>query len=127
MIDAFHQWGTDLSLGPDGDILLASSTVLGQQRILRRLLTNPGDYLWQRDYGAGLGSLVGNPAAPLHIRALIRSQIFKEAVVSHSPEPAIEVQAPPAANSTVYVNLRYSDNVSGQTSRLSFSVDGTSP
>lgn len=125
MTDVFHQWGSDLALGPTGDLITASGTTLGQQRLLRRLLTNPGDYIWQLDYGAGLGQFVGTPASPLHIRAVVRSQVFKEAAVARSPEPSIQVDLLPAGgDASVYVHLRYADSQSGQTQPLSFSVSG---
>lgn len=123
MADLYHQWGSDLMLGTGGDLATVSGTLLGQQRLLRRLLTNSGDYMWQLDYGAGLGQFVGSPASPLHIRAVIRGQMFKEAAVSHNPEPVIEVDPPaPGGSAGVYVDLKYADADSGQTWPLSFSV-----
>lgn len=114
MADLFHQWGSDLMLGPTGDLASVAGNVQGQQRVLRRLLTNPGDYMWQLDYGAGLARFVGTPASPLHIRALVRSQVFKEAAVARDPEPAIEVDLLPGGGvGSVYLDLRYSDNESG--------------
>lgn len=125
MTDLFHQWGSDLTLGPTGDLATVSSSVLGQQRVLRRLLTSPGDYIWQLDYGAGLGRFVGSPASPLHVRAVVRSQIFKEAAVARSPAPIIEVDLLSAGgNAGVYVHLRYSDTDSGRTQPLSLSTGG---
>jgi phage baseplate assembly protein W len=123
MADAFHQWAGDLAIGPTGDIETVSGSLLGQQRLLRRLLTNPGDYIWQLDYGAGLARFIGQPANPLQIRAVIRSQIFKETAVARQPEPVIDVQiAPGGAAGTLYVYIRYVDAESGQTKALSFSV-----
>lgn len=125
MSDAFHQWGSDLAVGATGDISTATGSLLGQQRVLRRLLTNPGDYIWQLDYGAGLARFIGQPANALQIKAVIRSQIFKEAAVARQPEPLIDVQiAPGGASGTVYVYIRYNDAASGQTQVLSFSVSG---
>ena len=124
MADLFHQWGSDLALGPTGDLALVSDQLLGQQRVLRRLLTNPGDYVWQLDYGAGLGRFVGSPASPLHVRAVVRSQLFKEAAVAQFPEPVIDVAPTPAGGSTsLYVTLRYSDSETGQASPVSFPVE----
>lgn len=123
MTDISHQWGSDLSVGPTGDLAMVSGAQLGQQRVLRRLLTNPGDYIWQMDYGAGLARFIGQPGNELKIRAVIRSQIFKEAVVARTPEPVIDVQVSPGgAPGTVYVYIRYVDLPSGQTQILSFSV-----
>jgi len=123
MVDLFHSFGSDLVPSPSGDLSTASGPVLGQQRVLKRLLTNPGDYIWQPDYGAGLAQFVGQPAAVSRIRAVIRSQIFKEAAVARTPEPVVEVSFDHAG--TVYVHIRYADATTGQTQLLSFSA-GTS-
>jgi hypothetical protein len=123
MADAYHQWGSDLITSPTGDIGMVSGPMLGQQRVLRRLLTNAGDYIWHLDYGAGLARFIGQPANTLQIKAIIRSQIFKEAAVSRQPEPVIDVQiSPGGAAGTVYVYVRYVDADSGETQLLSFSV-----
>jgi hypothetical protein len=123
MADLSHQWGTDLTIGSTGDIGIATGPLLGQQRLLRRLLTNPGDYIWQLGYGAGLARFIGQPVNPLQITAVIRSQIFKEASVARQPEPLIDVQiAPGGTSGTVYVYIRYVDADSGQTQVISFSV-----
>lgn len=121
MADASHLWGSDLVVGSTGDIGTVTGAMLGQQRVLRRLLTNPGDYIWQLDYGAGLASFIGQPVSPLQITAVVRSQIFKEAAVARQPEPIIDVQVAPGGG-TVYVYIRYADAVSGQTQVLSFSL-----
>jgi phage baseplate assembly protein W len=120
MPDIFHQYGSDLTIGPGGDLAQAAASLLGQQRVLRRLLTNPGDYLWNPSYGAGLAQFVGQPASASRIRSVIRSQIFQEAAVARKPEPVIDVQAVP--DGSVIVQLRYADSASGQTQVLSFSV-----
>ena len=120
MPELYHQFGADLAVGATGDLAVASGTVAGQQRVLRRLLTNPGDYIWQPDYGAGLGQFVGQPVSTAQIRAVIRSQIFKEAAVARTPEPMIDVSTDPGG--TVYVHIRYADATSGTTQLLSFSV-----
>ena len=123
MADVYHRWGADLMVGVTGDISAASGALLGQQRVLRRLLTNPGEYIWQLDYGAGLARFIGQPVNPSQIRAVIRSQIFKEAAVSRQPEPIIDVQlAPGGASGTVYVHIRYVDAENSQTQVLSFAV-----
>lgn len=122
MQDATLLWGGDLSAGPTGDLALATGTALGQQRVLRRLLTNPGDYIWQLQYGAGLAQFVGAPCNIAAIKAAIRSQIFMESAVARLPEPLIDVQS--AQDGSVYVYIRYVDATDSTTQVLSFSVSG---
>jgi hypothetical protein len=121
MADLWHQFGSDLMVGATGDVAAVTGALAGQQRVLRRLLTNPGDYIWQPGYGAGLGQFVGSPAPAAQIRAVVRSQIFKEAAVARTPEPIVDVTAD--AGGSVYVYIRYADAASGTTQILSFSVD----
>jgi hypothetical protein len=123
MSDLWHQWGNDLVLGVTGDLSLASGSDLGQQRLLRRLLTNLQDYLWQLDYGAGLGRFIGQPGSALQIKAVIRGQMFKEPIVARTPEPVIDVQVSPVGSvGTIYVVIRYSEAPSGKVQVLSFSL-----
>jgi hypothetical protein len=120
MQDAALLWGGDLSPTLTGDIALASDMTLSQQRVLRRLLTNPGNYIWHLQYGAGLAQFVGKPCDVAAINATIRSQIFMESSVARLPEPVIDVQN--AQNGSVYVYIRYVDSESGATQVLAFSV-----
>jgi len=120
MPDLAHEFGADLQAGPTGDLALADGAALGRQRVLRRLLTNPGDYIWHPTYGAGLARFVGQPASASRIRAVVRSQIFREAAVARSPEPVVEVRA--GDDGRVFVSIRYADADSGATQSLSFPV-----
>ena len=109
--------------GPTGDLALSTGTARGQQRVLRRLLTNPGEYIWQLDYGAGLAQFVGDPISPLQVQAVIRSQIFKEAAVTADPEPEIEM-LPATGAGSVAVTISYADSDTGESQVLTFSVRG---
>ena len=120
MSDNALMWGGDLAAGNTGDLSQLTGVALSQQRVLRRLLTSPGDYLWDLNYGAGLGRFVGSPTNVAAIRSAIRSQIFQEASVARLPEPFIDVQSSSAES--VYVSIRYVDSSSGMTQVLSFSV-----
>jgi len=130
MVDAWHHFGGDLAIGPSGDLACADGATLGQQRVLRRLLTSPGDYLWALDYGAGLGRFVGQSLDDARIAAVIRGQMAREAAVARQPEPVIEVSGDAAGR--VYVQIRYADadgssrggsTQGGATQLLSFSVN----
>lgn len=118
MSDISHLWANDLAIGPTGDIALASGDGLTQQRVLRRLLTSIGDYIWQLTYGAGLPGMVGQPENSAAIKAIIRSQIFNEPSVATTPEPTITVTADQSGST--YVSILYVDAQSGATQVLSF-------
>jgi len=92
MADIDHYWGDDLQFSDQGDLVVVSGTTEGVQRVLRRLLTNLGTYIWHpRDYGTGVRAKVGAILDVQELTSLIRSQIFLEAAVSPTPEPTIEV------------------------------------
>ncbi len=120
MADAAQFYGGDLSIAAGGDLATVNGTVLGQQRVLRRLLTNPGDYLWNPGYGAGLGRFVGQPANVARIRSVIRSQLFQESVVARAPAPTIEVSIDPAG--AIIVAITYADAATRATQTLTFTV-----
>ena len=117
--DISHYWGSDIAVSAVGDLAPASGTLRGQQRVLRRLLTNPGDYEFHPDYGAGLPSYVGSVATPDEITALIRGQVMLEDAVARTPLPVISVAS--IANG-ISVQLTYTDAPSGQPVILAFSV-----
>ena len=69
MPTAYLEWGQDLVVLPNGSIQLASGWDEVRQRIERRLLTSPlevlpsgakvpPDYIWDVNYGLGVGKLV---------------------------------------------------------------------
>ena len=115
-----------MSLSPTGDLALADGPDLTRQRVLRRLLTNQGDYIWQLDYGAGLPGFVGQPGNPPGIAALIRGQIFHEPGVSQTPAPHISVSSilGNGPTSGLALALRYADAATQATQSLSFTVEG---
>lgn len=119
MTDLYHYIGDDLGVSATGDLLPVDGITLGQQRVLRRLLTNPGDYSFHPDYGAGLPREVGNLADVRRIQALIRTHIFKESAVARTPEPVITVT--PIANG-VAVRIQYADADTRQLVTLNFDI-----
>jgi hypothetical protein len=112
MPELSHYCGQDLAVGPTGDLALVSGVTETTQRIIRRLLTNKGEYLWHLLYGAGLPAQVGLSANAMAIQSLIRGEIFKEQTVAQVPAPTINVTASPGSN-TVTVNIAYTSSVTG--------------
>lgn len=117
MNDLSHDFSGDLQASAVGDLLTSDGVTRSNQRILRRLLTNPGDYIWHPDYGAGLPARIGSTLNVDELTGLIRSQMFQEASVSHDPEPQIEVTPIPDGAS-----VRIGYVVDGTPASLSFSV-----
>jgi hypothetical protein len=120
MNDLNHYVGGDLSLSPTGDLSTVSGMERGKQRILRRLITNPGDYLFHPEYGAGLGRYVGALVNIPEVIALIRGQILQEDCVARTLAPVIRVSA---QNDTLAVTISYTDAPSGEPVTLSFEVN----
>lgn len=90
--DVYLVLGNDFVLSSTNDLLLANGSNLSQQRIIRRLITNPPNYIWHSDYGAGLPTYVGQPLTSDNfdtIKGTITSQIFLESSVSQNPQPQI--------------------------------------
>ncbi len=92
MIAITCAWGADLAVGPTGDINALPISADIQARIIRRLLTNPGDYIWHTDYGAGLGRYVGEPYSPAIIEGAILIQLKLETLVATAPAPTIQIK-----------------------------------
>jgi len=120
MSDALLQWGSDLVAGASGDIALAGGSLLTQQRVLRRLLTNQGCYTWRPSYGASLGQYVGTSTNDRVIAGAIKNQMLLEAAVSSQPQPTITAQA--FVSGTLFVEIQYVDAIGGGTELLNFTV-----
>jgi hypothetical protein len=112
MYDVFHEWGGDLAVGSGGDLALVTSPQTTSQRVHRRLLTNPGDYLWNLDYGGGLALFVGTPTPSSKIEAVVRTQLALEETVAVTPAPQVSVRLVDAANGYVVANITYVDQTS---------------
>lgn len=120
MADVYHDFGGDLVLAANGDLLVADGPEEGRQRLLRRLATNLGDYIWHIEYGAGLPARVGDLADVQKIKGVIRTQIFLEPRVAKSPQPVITVDP---ITDGVSATIQYTDAPTGQIQTLSFSVN----
>lgn len=122
MNDLYHYFGTDLQAGNTGDLLPVSGGTRGAQRILRRLLTNPGDYTFQPGYGAGLPAFIGQTMDVGRVTALIRAQIALEPCVARLPLPEITIRQLPTETSGFTVDIRYTDAQANTPEVLSFNV-----
>lgn len=120
MPDCNHLWGQDLSISATGDIAIVDGDSMTTQRILRRLMTAQGDYIWNLTYGGGVPGRVGDVADVALINSVIRSQIALEAAVARSPAPVITVT--PILNG-ISVYIKFWSASTGQEKTLSFNIN----
>jgi phage baseplate assembly protein W len=121
-MDLYHYFGQDLTVNQVGDLLLADGVILSQQRILRRLLTNPGEYIWEPSYGAGVPSYIGQaltPALKKQITGLITSQMYLEPTVLQTPPPVVTLTA---QQNAIFVYIQYVDSTTNTVQVLYFKV-----
>lgn len=132
MVDVYHYFGDDLTASATGDLLLASPSDTGVQRVYRRLLTNPQlsdpngnpvaspDYTWHPTYGAGVPRKVGAPGNVPVTTALIRGQMLLEAAVAPSPAPVIQLTQVETVVSAV---IKYTDSQQKTPQFLEFDIN----
>lgn len=119
MADIFHEWGSDLATSATGDLVAVSGTQRGEQRLIRRLMTNLKEAAFAPSYGAGMGRRVGDVLDRGLIEGIVRGQIHLEAAVARFPVPVITVEPIPDG---VFVRIQYADALTGQMIDLPFEV-----
>lgn len=106
MSDLSLAWGGDLTLSSTAGLALVDGAALTEQRLVRRLLTNPGDYIWDLTYGAGLGRYVGSPIDVPALSALISEQAALESAVASVTSVTVTQDGLGTVSATIiYVDL----------------------
>lgn len=118
--DLNHWVGGDIGTSATGDLGTANADTRTQQRIVRRLVTNPGEYIFHPDYGAGLPAKIGQTLDIQALRGLIRSQVKLEEGVAQTPEPVVTVAA---ITNGVSVRIQYTSSVTRRPVSLQFNVN----
>lgn len=103
-VDLRAPFGTDIAVAPTSDVsslgaatrdfefLIDRDELI--QRVLRRLLTDPGEWIPFPSYGAGLRRRVNEVLTPqlaLQIRSDIVNQLLMEADVARIPPPQVQL------------------------------------
>lgn len=126
LTDLDHYIGGDIGPSASGDLQGVVGITRGQQKLLRRLLTNPqdsdaaGDYIFHPTYGAGLPKYVGRLASLQEIKALIKGQCLLEDAVAKSPPPEVTVKS---IVDGITVKISYTDADTSEPVFLSFDVN----
>ena len=125
VVDIGHQLGADLDVSPTGDLATIGGASAATQRIIRRLLTNPGDYIWNLGYGAGLAGFVGETTPGARIEAITRSQMMHEPAVAKSPPPEIVMSMSTGRDTgTLALSIQYVDATSGRQNSVTIPLTG---
>lgn len=122
MADLAHVFGEDLQLGLSGDLALVADDLETQQRVLHRLLTSAGSYIWQLSYGAGLPALIGSVASQQQMAAIIRAQMGYETSVAVTPEPSVTLAS--GTLGVITATIIYTDDNSSKNQVLTLSIGG---
>ena len=89
MADLNSPWGADLQISATGDLALVDGLNRSNQRIIRRLFTNLGAYIWHPEYGASIPDRIGDNIDVNLFQAVVYSQIMLEDSVSPTPPPQV--------------------------------------
>lgn len=121
-MDLDHFCGNDIVIDSTGGLATVEGPEEGQQRVLRRLLTNISSYLFHLGYGAGLPAMIGKPAVQQRIQGVILSQMRLEQAVSQSPPPTVTVDV--QTTGIVTAAIKYVDANTTQTSLIVIPLNG---
>jgi phage baseplate assembly protein W len=121
MSDVAHWFGSDLNISASGDLLSVGEPSRSEQRLIRRLLTPPGTYIWHPKYGAGLGQYIGRPSAAKVIEGVIRAQLKLESAVASSPTPTIAVTV--NADGVTVASIEYWNSATNAPRLLTFPIN----
>ena len=88
MNDIDHYIGGDIAISATADVNVATALTASQQRVLRRLLTNPGDYISLFADASGLSVAWSDGRDPVLKNPDIYMSYWTQSEVSSVPPPA---------------------------------------
>lgn len=122
MADLDLQWKGDLTVSPDGDLLMSDGDDMVRQHIERRLFTAVQGYIWHNEYGAGLPDRIGRVARARDIQSLVASHIALEVTVAPTPVPVVTVNEDETTMGLFNIGIIYTDAATGTSVSLNFEV-----
>lgn len=94
-MDVHHIIGDDILLDKSNDLLFVFDTDETNQRIMRRLFTNKGTYIWNAKWGASIPWRVGDTLSAEVYREIvneIRAAVLEDDDVAKDPPPEITIE-----------------------------------
>lgn len=120
MPDIAHYWGEDVTPASDGDFLSSAAVNEANERVLRRLLTAPGDYVWHPAYGAGLPQEIGQLVDVRRIEGIVLQHLALESAVSQAVNPKVTVKS---ITNGVHLHIEYTIAASQERALLQFGLE----
>jgi hypothetical protein len=126
MQDVNHWYSGDTLLSVTGDLSVSSPIVSTQQRIIRRILTNPvskdgpPDYIFAPNYGCGAAKYIGETINKLkELQKTILNQVILEPGVSTNPFPKVVLNTD---NTVLFIKIMYVDITTGELQNVAVKV-----
>ena len=120
MADINSPWGGDLQVSATGDLSLVDGLERSRQRIIRRLFTNLGAYIFHPEYGASIPQQIGNNINIPLFQAIVYSQIMLEDSIAPPPAPPPVVTTVMSGVDSVTCTIVYTAVSDGQQKTLQF-------
>jgi phage baseplate assembly protein W len=118
--DLAHWYSNDLTVAASGDLLTVTEPIRSEQRLVRRLLTPKGSYIWHPNYGGGLAELIGQPNGTRKAEGIIRAQLRLESAIASSPAPQVTVTS--STTGVSVATIVYFNKNTGSMRTLSFPI-----
>lgn len=94
-MDVYHIIGNDIQLDSTNDLQLVFDTNETNQRIMRRLFTNKGGYIWNSKWGASIPWKIGEPFSQEVYQDIIKevkAAVLEDDDVAKDPPPVIQIE-----------------------------------
>ena len=94
-MDVYHEIGDDIQLDSTNDLQLVFDTNETNQRIMRRLFTNKGTYIWNAAFGASIPWKLGETLSVEAYRDVINqvtAAVLEDDEVAKDPPPEISIK-----------------------------------
>ena len=121
-MDISHEIGDDIRLDSTNDLAFVFDTDETNQRIMRRLFTNKGTYIWNAKWGASIPWKVGETLS-LELYNLVVNEVtaavLEDEDVAKDPPPEISIKT---TNNGLICYIRYYNTSSDKHDTISFRV-----
>lgn len=121
-MDIYHVIGNDLQLNASNDLAFVFDTDETNQRIMRRLFTNKGTYIWNPTWGASIPWTIGETLSVAAYKQIVNdvtAAVLEDKDVAQDPAPEITLDT---TDNGLICFIRYYNTSSDKHDTISFKV-----